>query len=72
MINTTVDSYRAEERQREKGATMKIEEYEPFGKEWEKEMMRLRKKDLIALFKMTCLENQEFKKEVTRLRYERD
>jgi len=34
-------------------------EYVPFGAEWEKAMMELTKKEIVALYKKTCLQYQE-------------
>lgn len=43
---------------------MGIDEYLAFGEEWVKEVMKLRKKDLIEQYKRVCLENQKLKKEI--------
>jgi hypothetical protein len=32
-------------------------EYEPFGKDWEDEMMSISKKDLVFLLKRACIKN---------------
>ena len=33
----------------------KNEEYEPFGQEWQKEMMKLSKNELIHLYRIKCI-----------------
>ena len=35
------------------------EEYEPFGEEWEQEMMKWKKEDLVAHLRKTILSNRE-------------
>jgi len=37
------------------------EEYEPFGPEWEKEIMNFRKADLVQVYKQVCQENISLK-----------
>lgn len=34
-------------------------EYVPFGTEWEKEVMKLSKKDLVELYRKSCIKNQQ-------------
>ena len=41
-------------------AVMKTKEtYQPYGKKWKDEMMRLPKIQIIAMFRMVCLERDE-------------
>ena len=38
---------------------MKAENYIPYGEEWKTELMKMTKKDLIAIYKMSCVKNKE-------------
>jgi len=46
-----------------------MDDYIPFGPEWEKEMMKLTKKHLIELLKKSCQEKIELKNKVDEFIY---
>lgn len=41
-----------------------MENYVPFGEEWEKEMMKLPKKFIVEMYRKVCMEKQQAKEMV--------
>lgn len=55
-------------KQTEKTAQQKEEEFIPFGEEWQKQMMKMDKKDLVRVIKKIAIENCDMQYEIINLK----